>query len=81
MNEPLPDRMTVAEAAAYLRVSIGTIYSLCQNSRLEHFRIGLGRGTIRIKKEALDALLREGRQKPAPATARRVTLADLRATY
>jgi excisionase family DNA binding protein len=68
--------LKIAEAAAYLKVGQATVYSLCSAGRLPHTRIGLGRGTIRIKKEALNALLREGEQK---AEAPRFTVAMLQA--
>jgi excisionase family DNA binding protein len=68
--------LTVADAAAWLNVSAGTIYGLCAAGKLAHSRIGLGRGTIRIKREALDALLREGQKKAVDRP--RLTLNDLR---
>lgn len=70
MTDQTPERLTVKEAAAYLRVGQGTVYALVNASRMEHYRIGLGRGTIRITKAALDALLREGRKQPAPTPGR-----------
>lgn len=47
--------LTVKEAAAVLRVSAALVYSLCSQGMLEHERYGIGRGTIRIRPEALDA--------------------------
>jgi excisionase family DNA binding protein len=40
--------MTVAEAAKRLEVSPGTVYLLCSTRQLGHFRVGGGRGVIRI---------------------------------
>jgi excisionase family DNA binding protein len=52
--------LTVAEAAHWLKVSPSTIYAMCAAGKLEHCRIGIGRGTIRIKKSALLALSEQG---------------------
>jgi excisionase family DNA binding protein len=45
--------LTVKRAAEILNVSQGLIYALCAQGKLEHERYGLGRGTIRIREEAL----------------------------
>ena len=55
--EDLPDLLTVAEAAAYLRVGRNTAYALCRQWRLSGGREGLGcisvgRG-IRVPKSAV----------------------------
>jgi excisionase family DNA binding protein len=70
--------LTVAEAAAHARISTGTIYALCSAGKIDHYRIGLGRGTIRIIKKALDVFLREG-CKVSAVIPKAVTVADLRA--
>jgi excisionase family DNA binding protein len=44
---------SVREAAEVLGISTGTIYALCARRRIEHERVGLGRGRIRISEEAL----------------------------
>lgn len=45
---------TVAEAAAALRVSPGTVYNLCARRLLRYERYGVrGRGVIRIPADAL----------------------------
>lgn len=49
--------MTVPEAAAYLEVKPATVYALCAAGRLAHHRVGLGRGTIRIRQADVDAYL------------------------
>lgn len=69
------DLLTVAEAAGELKVSPGTVYALCKAGKLEHFRIGLGRGTVRIHKKALSALLREGQKQTSSTPV--VSLQDL----
>jgi len=45
--------LTVKRAAEILNVSQGLIYALCAQGKLEHERYGLGRGTIRIREDAL----------------------------
>jgi excisionase family DNA binding protein len=50
------DLLTVKEAAERLgRVSEKTVYKLCTDRKLAHFRIGAGRGVIRISEEDLEA--------------------------
>lgn len=43
--------MNVAEAATYLGVSKDTIYKLCRENRIAHFRLGV---RILFKKDKLD---------------------------
>jgi excisionase family DNA binding protein len=45
--------LTVKHAAQILNVSQGLVYALCAQGKLEHERYGLGRGTIRIREDAL----------------------------
>lgn len=45
--------LSVAEAAAELGCSPGTVYGLCRAKLLTHSRVGIGRGTIRIERGAL----------------------------
>jgi excisionase family DNA binding protein len=48
--------LTVREAAERLgRISEKTVYKLCADRKLVHFRIGAGRGTIRISEGDLEA--------------------------
>lgn len=49
--------LTVAEVAARLGVSRTCVYSLVESGRLRHYRIGLGRGAIRVSEEDLTAFL------------------------
>lgn len=79
-----PTTLTVKAAAAELGVSAGLIYLLCSRGKLRHERHGLGRGTIRIPREALteyrEACCRGGAVTPAREhTAKRpVKLSHLR---
>jgi|HubBroStandDraft_1064217.scaffolds.fasta_scaffold663679_2 excisionase family DNA binding protein len=45
--------LTIKRAAEILNVSPGLIYALCAHGRIQHERYGLGRGTIRIREEAI----------------------------
>jgi excisionase family DNA binding protein len=60
--------LTIREASQRLHVSPSLIYGLCARGMLEHFRCGLGRGTIRISEKALEAYLERskvtGRLRP-----------------
>jgi excisionase family DNA binding protein len=49
--------LTPGQAAQQLAVSVGTIYGLCAARKLHHFRVGRGRGTIRIPDASLAAYL------------------------
>jgi excisionase family DNA binding protein len=49
--------LTVRETAQTLRTSTATVYALCQRGLLRHSRVGVGRGTIRIRTEDLLAYL------------------------
>jgi excisionase family DNA binding protein len=59
--------MTVREAADFLNVSAGTIYAICQSGTLPHLRIGVGRGTIRIRRRDLIRHAKRARQQ-SPAS-------------
>jgi excisionase family DNA binding protein len=59
--------LNVKQAADALGVSDKLIYSLCAAGKIAHERYGLGRGTIRITEEALEAYRKECRvERPAP---------------
>ncbi|MDQ3574265.1 MAG: helix-turn-helix domain-containing protein [Actinomycetota bacterium] len=67
--EDLPDLLTVAEAAAYLRVGRNTAYALCRQWRLSGGREGLGclsvgRG-IRVPKAAVQRFVAACQGSPA----------------
>ena len=44
-----PGDLLVSEAAKQLRCSEMTIYRLCRDGKLPHYRLGVGRGVIRIR--------------------------------
>jgi excisionase family DNA binding protein len=49
--------MTVRQAAARLEVSAATIYGLVASGKLMHYRIGNGRGVLRIPNDAIEEYL------------------------
>jgi excisionase family DNA binding protein len=53
--------LTVKQAAERLRVSTALIYALCAGGKIVYERYGLGRGTIRISDEDLEAYRRAAR--------------------
>jgi excisionase family DNA binding protein len=60
---------TVKQAAQRLGVSAQLVYNLCTARKLEHVRVGLGRGKILIPEPALNEYLRGqtvGVAGPAP---------------
>ena len=64
------------EKAEQLQVSVATVYVLCNRGKLPHVRIGVGRGTIRIREEDLTDFLETEtvrmatKAEPSPRTAR-----------
>ncbi|MCC7423964.1 MAG: helix-turn-helix domain-containing protein [Planctomycetaceae bacterium] len=72
--------LTVREVAKRLQVSASCVYQLIDMGKLPHFRIGVGRGVIRILEEDLNAYLSASRQAPpAPAfTVRRGKLKSMK---
>jgi len=48
---------TIAEVAKRLRISLACVYALVETGRIPCYRIGVGRGTIRISEEQLQAFL------------------------
>lgn len=58
MQGSLPELLTVEQAREILKVSTSEVYALCRSGQLPHFRIGGGRGTIRICREELREFLR-----------------------
>jgi excisionase family DNA binding protein len=58
----MPEWLTVNEAAAYLRVSRDTVYTLAAAGRLPYYQIHGVRGR-RFKREDLDKLLQQDRPK------------------
>ena len=53
--------MSVKEAAAELGVSRSSIYGLVKAGQLPAYRVGLGRGTIRIEKDDLGSVRKPSR--------------------
>jgi excisionase family DNA binding protein len=51
--------LTVAQAAQRLHVSIAMVYRLVTDREMEHIRVGIGRGTIRIPASEIDRYLRQ----------------------
>jgi excisionase family DNA binding protein len=56
-SEPQPHALTVKQAADRLGVSARTIYDLVESGLLPCQRIGTGRGTIRVAREAIERYL------------------------
>ena len=73
-------RLTVKQAASRLEVSSATVYAMVASGRLRCYRVGNGRGAIRISEEHLAAYLAgaEPQIKPPPAPVRPVRLKHLR---
>jgi excisionase family DNA binding protein len=60
--------LRVKEAAALLGVSPSLVYVLCAAGKIRHERHGVGRGTIRIRSEALEEYRKTAEAVPvAPA--------------
>lgn len=53
--------LTVKEVAGLLRLSVSETYKLVQSEAITHFRVGPGRGAIRIEPAAVDAFLERRR--------------------
>jgi excisionase family DNA binding protein len=61
--------VNVKQAAARLEVSVATVYGLVGSGKLKHYRIGNGRGVVRIAEEHLAEFLEQaepGAASPAP---------------
>ena len=50
--------LTVKQAAERLGVSSSLVYALIAARRIDHYRCGVGRGTIRIEETALEGVRR-----------------------
>lgn len=71
--------MDVKEAAARLEVSSATVYALVAAGKLRAYRIGLGKGRIRISEEHIAEYLAGAERKVTPPPpSRRVKLRHLR---
>ena len=51
--------LSVEDAAAQLNVSISCVYDLVEQRRLQHVRIGIGRGRIRILPHDLQQFIKK----------------------
>jgi excisionase family DNA binding protein len=49
--------LTTKQVAERLQVSANVVYKLCSERKIDHVRIGSGRGTIRITEAALQSFL------------------------
>ena len=58
--------LTVRDAADLLNVSVSLVYLLVDTRKLASHRIGARRGTIRIRREDLQAYLQSCRSGPLP---------------
>jgi excisionase family DNA binding protein len=56
----LPDILTTEELAAFLRVSIKTIYAMVQRKLLPYRHVGTGKRALRFSKAAVLEWLRSG---------------------
>lgn len=65
-TEPRSPYWTVAETAAYLRISVRTVYEMLRRGDIEYVRTGRTKGT-RIVAASVEALVR--RDEPAPQQA------------
>lgn len=72
----------VKEAAARLEVCASTVYQLIESGVLGHYRIGTGRGVVRITEDHIAEYLARSEQVakplPAPAPKREIRLRHLR---
>jgi excisionase family DNA binding protein len=63
--------VTVRQAADRLEVSAATVYALLASGKLRHYRIGNGRGVVRISEGHIADYLQKAepvaKQPPAPA--------------
>jgi excisionase family DNA binding protein len=71
--------LTVTEIAARLKVSRSTIYNAVEAGILSHYRIGLGRGAIRVSEEQLQKFLESTEVEETPSTSVRPRDIDYRA--
>jgi excisionase family DNA binding protein len=60
--------MNVRQVASRLEVSIATIYSLIASGRLRHYRIGNGRGVVRVSEEQLADYLKSSEPTVMPTS-------------
>jgi excisionase family DNA binding protein len=56
----------VKEAAIRLEVGVGTVYALVAAGKLRCYRVGVGRGTIRVSEEQIAEFLASCETGPKP---------------
>ena len=59
--------MTVKEVSQAINVSPSIVYQLIESGKLKCYRIGIGRGTIRISQSQLEAYLQKCEKKGSQA--------------
>jgi excisionase family DNA binding protein len=55
--------LTIGEVASCLNVSRGCVYALVKAGRLPSYRVGIGRGAIRVSEEDLFSFLGRSRKQ------------------
>ena len=53
-DPPIFRFLTFLQAAEKLKVSVALVYQLVSRREIEHLRVGIGRGTIRIPEAEID---------------------------
>ena len=73
--------LTVQDAAKFLGINRVTAYKLVNSGKLPSYRIGEGRGTIRIQPSDLQAFQQEAHSagESVRSHSREITIADLKA--
>lgn len=54
--------LTVKELAGYLGLSLPETYKLLQSNAITHYRVGAGRGAIRIRESDVESFLEKRKQ-------------------
>ncbi len=58
--------LTPTEVAAELRLSLSSVYAMCDSGELPCHRVGMKKGRIRVTRSALDKYLRQMRENLEP---------------
>lgn len=59
-----PGDLSIKQVAERLRASPATIYRLCDSGKLPSYRVGVGRGTIRVREEDLQKFTEGAKGQP-----------------
>jgi excisionase family DNA binding protein len=59
--------LTVRQVAEQLQVSMASVYQMCSGGQLPHLRVGLKRGTIRIREQDLAAFIENSKAQTSAA--------------